>query len=303
MPVNDFISRAVAQYASISLFDSLRSSMLIYFFLAFLLLYIGGMIAFVAGSHGVRNGKLALLFVVILIFVGWSWVKLYQYYELSTPVKRKVFDYRIARALGMMPATTALSISKKGAFSGEIATGGGLCGVEIKYRQDLWRNVGGIIPGTPIQTLRKIHPRTWFLEIKGTSQTDLDRPVRYEFSARKADEDSEGGYGIHLYDPRTGRPIDQKTESQKKWIHQMRKSIDGTILKGSLLMENGEFTLTIFDNMENVRRWRKPTVLFKNYNNESRLKNAGISEDQAAFYGIGNLLKLLPCGAAVNTQH
>jgi hypothetical protein len=303
MPVTDFINRAMAQYASISWFDSLRSSMLIYFFIAFVILYIGGMIAFIFGSHGVRNGKLVLLFGVILFFVGWSWVKLYQYYELKTPVKRKVFDYRMARALGMMQLKPELSILTHGALSGEIETAGGACGVEIRYRQDLWRNVGGIIPGTPVQTLRRIHPRTWFLEIKGTSRVSLDRPVTYEFSARKDDEDSEDGYGIHLYDPKTRRPADPKTEHQKKRLRQIRRAIDGTILKGSLSIEDGEFTLKIFDNLKNVRRWRKPNVVFKNYNHGPRLKNIGISADQAAFYGIDKLLPILPCGAAAETSN
>lgn len=294
MLVNDFINRAVSQYNSISYFDSLRSCMLIYFFIAFLILYIGGMIAFSFGSHGIRNGKLVLLFSVILFFVGWSWVKLYQYYELKTPVKRRVFDYRLAQALGMMKLKSELAVSGKDMLSGEIETNNGARIIKIRYSQDLWRNVGGIIPGTPIQTLRKIHPRTWFLEVSGKTAISDDRPTVYKFSARKDDDDSEDGYGIHLYDSKTHKPIDKKTEDQKKLIHHIRKAIDGTILKGSLSLENNEFTLRIFDNMENIRRWRKPIVLFKNFNNKTRLDNIGVPAGQMAFYGINLLLKMLP---------
>jgi len=289
MLVNDFISRSVSQYASISLFDSLRSCMLIYFFIAVFILYIGGMIALLSG---IKGGKWVLLFSVILFFAGWSWVKLYQYYELKTPVKKKVFDYRLAQALSVMSPKPELVLSGKGMFSTEIETNGKARKIEIRYSQDLWRNVGGILPGTPVQTLRKIHPRTWFLEIRGKTVISGDPALIYEFSARKDDDDPDDGFGIHLYDAKTHKPIDSKTGDQKKLIHQMRTAIGGTILKGSLTLENGEFILKIFDNIENIRRWRKPAVVFKTFRNGARLESAGIVPEQAAFYGTNEVMQL-----------
>jgi hypothetical protein len=294
MLVNDFISRAVSQYEAISWFDSLRSCMLLYFFIAFFILYVGGMITFFSGSHGIKNGKLILLFSVVLFIVGWSWVKLYQYYEIKTPVKKKVFDYRLAQALSVMKLKPELVLSAKGALTGEMESDHRAHPLEIRYTQDLWRNVGGIIPGTPVQTLRKIHPRTWFLEIKGKAGTATDRPLVYEFSARKDDDDSEEGYGVHLYDAKTHKPVDAKTEDQKKMVHRIRKAIDGTILKGSLSFEENEFIMKIFDNIENIRRWRKPSVLFKVYKNGTRIDKTGAPSEQAAFYGIDKILRMLP---------
>lgn len=77
-------------------------------------------------------------------------------------------------------------------------------------------------------------------------------------------------------------------------IRQIRKITDGTILKGSLSLENEKFTLRIFDNMENIRRWRKPAVLSKDYINETRLDKTGVPVGQTAFYGINALLQMIP---------
>jgi hypothetical protein len=290
MMLSDFINHCISQYTSISFFDSLRSTMPVYFFIAFFILYVGGMIALLSG---VKDAKWVLLFCGILFFVGWSWVKLYQHYELKTPVKKKVFNYRLAKALGMVNLAPEISVSRKGVVSGHIENSQTNYKIIIRYTQDLWRNVGGIIPGTPVQTLRKIHARTWFLEIRGKTDVSGGNPVEYNFSARKDDDDTEDGFGVHLYAAKTYAKLNPKTDDPKKIAQQIRKAIDNTILKGTLTFDDGDFILRIFDNIETIRRWQRPAVVYKSFQNDSRLANAGILPEQTAFYGIDKVISIL----------
>ena len=290
MMLNNFISRSMDQYQSISFFDSLRSTLPLYFFIGFLILYIGVIILFLSG---VKGTKWVLLFCGFIVFLGWTWVKLYQHYELKAPVKKKIFNYRLAQALSLIDLSDELSESGENAFSGIIQLDHTTYGISIRYSQDLWRNVGGIIPGTPIQIPDKIHPRTWFLEIIWENENFDGPPCEYHFSARKDDDDTEDGYGVFLYDSKTYELIKQKTEKQKRTAQLIQKTIDGTILKGSMLLTNKQTTLRIFDNIKKIRRWRKPAIRYKDYQNLSKLLSDGIPAEQAAFYNINNLLKIL----------
>lgn len=290
MRIDDFIARAVSQYASMSFFDSLRSTMPLYFFIAFLILYVGGIIALLSG---LKDMKWVLLFFGILCLVAWSWVKLYQYYELKAPVKRKIFAFRLAQGLSVMELDPEISVSRKRVVTGKMTTTAKTGGIFIRYSQNLWLNVGGIVPGTPVQTLRKIHPRTWFLEIRGKIGEAGQKPVMYDFSARKDDDDRNNGHGIRLYDPATDAPFDPKTDDLRKIAQQIRKAIDGTILKGTLTLSGDEFTLRIFDNIEAIRRWRHPAVVFKEFQGAARLAGVGVPPEQMAFYGVSNLLKTI----------
>ena len=287
---NDYINRCLSQYASISFFDSLRSTMPLYFFIAFFILYVGGMVALLSD---VKGTNWVLLFCVIIFFTGWSWVKLYQHYELKAPVKRKVFNSRMARALSLINLKSDISVNRKKVVSGQIKTGDENHEITLRYTQDLWRNVGGIIPGTPVQRLRKIHARTWFLEICGKTRLSGKNTVEYDFSARKNDDDTEDGFGIHLYDAKTYAQLKPKTGDPENLIPQIRNAIDNTILKGTLKINDGQFVLRIFDNIETIRRWRKPLVVFKKFNNSSSHDNAGVLPEQAAFYGTDKLLDIL----------
>lgn len=290
MRIDDFIARAVSQYGSLSFFDSLRSTMPLYFFIAFLILYAGGMIALLSG---LKDLKWVLLFCGILCLVAWSWVKLYQYYELKAPVKRKVFAYRLAQGLSMMELEPEISISGNGRITGRLKTAAKNRDIVIRYSQDLWLNVGGIVPGTPVQTLRKIHPRTWFLEIRGNTGKTVEKPVLYDFSGRKDDDDRDDGYGVRLYDPKSHAPLDPKTHDPRKITQKLRKAIDGTVLKGILILDGGAFTLRIFDNIDAIRRWRRPAVVYKEFKGRNLPAGMGAPPEQAAFYGISHLLNIL----------
>jgi hypothetical protein len=291
MMLNNFISRSVSQYQSLSFFDSLRSTMPLYFFMGFLILYIGGIILLLSG---VKGSKWMLLFCGFIVFVGWSWVKLYQRYELKAPVKKKIFNYRLAQGLEQLPLLPGITMTRKRIITAQMETGDKPPhNLTIRYSQDLWRNVGGIIPGTPVQTIRKIHPRTWFLEITGNTRISPKQPVIYDFSARKNDKDPDGGFGVHLYEAKTFKDLSPATHDPEKLIPKIRSAIDGTILKGYLVLSNGTFELRIFDNIQSMRRWHKPPVGYAAFKNSDRLKAAGVSAERAAFYGIDKILKML----------
>lgn len=290
MIVNNFIARAIAQYQSLSFFDSLRSTMPLYFFIGFLILYIGGLILLLSG---VKGSKWILLFCGFIFFVGWSWVKLYQRYELKAPVKKKIFNYRLAQGLEQLPLDPEITVKRKGIVFGRIKTGSAGHELTIRYTQDLWRNVGGIIPGTPVQTIRKIHPRTWFLEIKGPTQISPEQPVIYDFSARKNDKDPDGGFGVHLYDAKTYKDLPPETYDPENLIPKIRTAIDGSILKGCLKLSQGTFELRIFDNIQSIRRWHKPPVEYAGFKNSRRLKDQGIPAKKAAFYSVHKILNIL----------
>jgi hypothetical protein len=288
--LNSFISRAIAQYQSISFFDSLRSTMPVYLFMGFLILYIGGIILLLSN---VKGTKWILLFCGFIVFVGWSWVKLYQRYELKAPVKKKIFNFRLARGLEQIPIGPDITVNRKGVVSGRMKTGSAGRELTLRYSQDLWRNVGGIIPGTPVQMIQKIHPRTWFLEVRGQTRISVQEPVIYDFSARKNDKDPDGGFGVHLYDAETYKDLPPETRDPEKLIPKIRTAIEGTILKGYLKLTNGAFELRIFDNVQSIRRWHHPPVGYATFKNSGSLTDAGVLPEQAAFYGIHKILDIL----------
>jgi hypothetical protein len=220
-------------------------------------------------------------------------VKLYQYYELKAPVKRKTFHYRLAQGLSGINLKPEISVSRKSVVSARLETSRTDHELKFRYTQNLWLNVGGIVPGTPVQILRKIHPRTWFLEIRGKTGVSSAKPVTYDFSARKDDDDRDDGYGVRLYDPKTHTPLTPKTDDPKRIAQQIRNAMDGTILKGTLTLTGDEFILIVFDNIEAIRRWRRPAVVHKNFRNSARLANIGVLPEQAAFYGVSTLLDIL----------
>ena len=291
MMLNNFIARSVAQYQSLSFLDSLRSTMPLYFFMGFLILYIGGIILLLSG---VKGSKWILLFCLFIVFVGWSWVKLYQRYELKAPVKKKIFNYRLAQGLEQLPLLPDITVTRQRVVSAQMKTNSQPPqSLTIRYSQDLWRNVGGIIPGTPVQTIRKVHPRTWFLEIKGNTRISPPKPLIYDFSARQNDKDPDGGFGVHLYEAKTFKDLPPETHDPEKLIPKIRSAMDGTILKGYLALSNGTFELRIFDNIESIRRWHKPPEGYATFKNSDRLKTAGMLPEQAAFYGLDKILKIL----------
>ena len=290
MTVSEYIARSVSGYESISFWDSLRSTLPLYFLLAFLILFAGIMLTL---SVNVKGTKWIILFCVMIAFVGWSGVKLYQYYGLKSPVKRKVFAYRLARAMSAVSLAPEISLNRKGIISANLKNSSQNHGVSLRYSQNLLINAGGIVPGTPIQAPRKTSPRTWFLEIRGTTGLSTGKPVEYDFSARKDDDDPEDGYGVHMYDPKTYAELSPKKDDPNGISRKIRKGIDGTILKGTLVIDNGSFVLRIFDNIKTIRNWRRPTVTYKSFGNGIGLVKNGVQPEQAAFFGLNNILQIL----------
>ena len=290
MTVSEYITRSVSGYEAISFWDSLRSTMPVYFFLAFFLLYAGIMITLLSN---IKGGKWVLLFCVIIVIVGWSWVKLYQRYEIKAPVKRKVFAFRLAQGLGVLNTSPEIDIDRKGAVAAHLETGRHHQDISLRYTQNLWLNLGGILPGTPVQIAGKAHPRTWYLEIRGTTSVAATRPLEYDFSARKDDKDPGDGYGIHIYDAQTHAELNPKTDDPADLAKKIRQAIDGTILKGTLEIDEGRFILRIFDNIEKIRRWRRPAIVYQTYQNNARLTGQGVSPEQAAFSGLTTILKIV----------
>ena len=290
MTISEYITRSVSGYESISFWDSLRSTMPVYFFLAFFILYVGIMIALLSN---IKGGKWVLLFCFIIAVVGWSWVKLYQRYELRTPVKRKVFAFRLAQGLGALNAAPEIDLNRKGTVAARLKTGRQDRDINLRYTQNLWLNLGGIMPGTPVQVPGKAHPRSWYLEIRGTTDLKATRPLEYDFSARKDDKDPGDGYGVHLYDAETHAELNPKTEDPDDLSQKIRQAIDGTILKGTLEINKGRFILRIFDNIEKIRRWRRPAIVYQAFQNNARPAGKGVPPEQAAFSGLSSILRLL----------
>ncbi|MDO9264875.1 MAG: hypothetical protein Q7U02_12985 [Desulfosalsimonadaceae bacterium] len=289
---NQFIDRAESDFDRISYIDSLGSSFPVYFFIAIMTLYIGGLISFLSGF---RNAAWVFFFFIIIAGVVWVWVKLYQYYELRSPLKKKVFHFRLSQALRAMNAPLEnLKKHKRGLTATALVNGKGHA-ITLGYSQNLWANMGGIVPGTPVSTggLRAPNPRTWFLKITGTSPRFQNLTVGIEFSARQDDEDTDNGFGVRTYDIPSSGTNENKSAARTDITHGLKRAIDQSILKGTLEIQNGNFTLTIFDNVYAIYRWRRPVLRYKNYPNDTRLAEAGIPAAQAAFYGTDKLLQLL----------
>ncbi|MFZ2630442.1 MAG: hypothetical protein WA081_00790 [Desulfosalsimonadaceae bacterium] len=290
--IDRFIDEAESDFERISHIDSLRSSFPVYGFMGLMTLYIGGMISILSGF---RNAAWVLFFFTMIAGVVWVWVKLYQYYELRSPLKKKVFHFRLSQALRAMNIPLeGLKKHKMGLTATALVNGKGH-GITLGYSQNLWANMGGIVPGTPVSTggLRAPNPRTWFLKIKGTSPRFQDLTVRVEFSARQSDEDTDNGFGVRTYDIPSPGTNENKSAPRTDIIHGLKRAIDQSILKGTLEIQNGDFTLTVFDNVYAIYRWRRPVLRYKNYPNDTRLAEAGIPAAQAAFYGTDKLLQLL----------
>jgi hypothetical protein len=131
------------------------------------------------------------------------------------------------------------------------------------------------------------------LEIRGKTGVSCAKPVMYDFSDRKDDDDRDDGYGVRLYNPKTHATLTLKTDDPKKIAQQIRKAINGTILKGTLTLTGDEFSLRVFDNIEAIHRWRKPAVVYRDFENSARLADMDVLPEQAAFYGISNLFDIL----------
>ena len=290
--IDRFINGAESDFEGISHMDSLRSSFPVYGFMGLITLYIGGMISILSGF---RNAAWVLFFFTMMAGVVWVWVKLYQYYELRSPLKKKVFNFRLSQALRTMNIPLEDLKKRGGGLTARALINGKNHGITLGYSQNLWANMGGIVPGTPVSTggLRTPNPRTWFLKIKGTSPRFQDLAVGIDFSARQGDEDSDNGFGVRTYDIPSRGANGTKSAARTDITHRVKRAIDQSILKGTIEIQNGNFTLTIFDNIYTIYRWRRPVLRYKNYPNDTRLAEAGIPAVQAAFYGTDKLLQLL----------
>lgn len=289
---NQFMDHAESDFERISYIDSLRSSFPVYCFLGLIVLYVGGMISILSGF---KDAAWVCFFFIIIAGVVWIWVKLYQYYELGAPLKKKVFNFRLSQALRTMNARLEGLKKRKGCLTATVLVSGKAHAITIGYNQNLGVNMGGIVPGTPITTraMRTPHPRTWFLRIKGTSTRFQNLNIGIDFSARTDDEDTDNGFGVRTYEIPSRQKDENKPAARPDIAHRLKGAIDQSILKGTIEIQNGEFTLTIFDNLFTIYRWRRPVLRYKNYRNDTRLTEAGTPVGQAAFYGTDKLLQVL----------
>lgn len=301
--IQTFIRQSADTFSNISYFDSVRSSLLIYLLIGMVVLLIGMIVVFSAGHAGLRDGKLVLLLFGVLFFTAWSWVKLYQYWELHTSLKTKAFDYRLAAGLqavlsgldasgNELERVAVRGILKRNYVKISVRAKGKNHPLRICYTQDLTANMGKLIVGTPLGIPGRINPRTWFLSIEGNTAIFEDRSVTCEFSARKDDHDRYGGYGVRLYDSVTFEEISPKSPAQKKFLQDIKKAIEGTLLKGRIDFDRGRFTLKIYDNIL-VRKWRRPVIQYKTYQSASGVPGGGTHEEKAGFVGADKVLSLL----------
>ncbi|MFH1156005.1 MAG: hypothetical protein V1793_19535 [Pseudomonadota bacterium] len=287
-----FIERSQQQFDRLSLLDAVRSSFPVYMFSALFLLMAGGIGALMSPFTGLA--WLGLFFAV-MAGVIYLWVKLYQHYELRSPVKSRVFAQRLSTFLGASQLFSPdLSGIRKNTLSATLTVNGKHCPITLEYSQNLSMNIGGIIPGTGLVTsiFRPINPRTWFLRIQGSSDCLKTRQVRFDFSARSEDKDPMGGQGVRLYDIPTGEQAKRPDPDLSTLMANLSKAIQGTLLKGTLVFDQGTVTLTLFDALSGIQAWKKPILRFRDLPQIARLTGNGIPVEQTPFYGADRLIQL-----------
>jgi len=303
--IKDFINRSIDNYNNISYYDSLKSSFLLYVFIAFVILFVGMMSGFFVG---LKDIKLMVYLAIVLLLIVWIWVNLSRYYEIKSPVKRKVFDYRLAMGLetlkhclddfeSKLKRKKFLRPLKRDFLSLNIILNARRHPATIYYTCDLTRNIGGIRPGSLTQSSTGIvSPRTYFLAIQGRTALFPKQNIKFLFSARADDEENEAeyldGYGVFLYDAKTYKAIKRIGSDHDEFIRKLKKATDETILKGAVEFDNGLFKLTVFDNIL-IGNWRRPLVVYRQYNNSSKLAGSGIEPEKQAFYGSERILALI----------
>jgi hypothetical protein len=194
----DFIARSAAEFSGISFVDRIKSTFLIFFSIGFILFFIGGMIGLAAPVKGSAWGIMML--IVFGLIIG-SWLKLFQCYEKKTSIKKKIFMYRLSQAMSVLgPGLSVLNYNQQ-SVKASYALDGRTLDLTLTYDQNLLRNIGGIVPGTPVGGLKKVpHSKTWYLLIKGQTSRFSDQQVAYDFSARKDETEAFQTYGVRVYD-------------------------------------------------------------------------------------------------------
>lgn len=244
-----------------------------------------------------RGWWLLTLFFVIFGIVIILTINSYQKFERGTPVRKRVFTYRISKLVESLG--DYIEDVREDKHSVTIRMFHYKNPLIIRYHKDLLINAGGILVGTPVSIPKKAHPKTYFISIEGKSGRFNNVEVYYDFSARVNDEDPINGFGVRIYKHKKRFiagdehvQIESNNHEILSFKNQLSEAIKGTILKGELEFENGRFVLRIYDNIYKMS-YTRGKLKYQKYKGYNKLETNGVAEPKMAFYGIKNIIEMI----------
>ena len=297
MTLNEFLNKCSESYSNISLFDKLFSSpfpfmikLILYVLSAFILVCIGGF-------SGLRGWYLLTILFALFGIAGILTIKAFQKYQRGTPIRRKIFTYRISKLVESLgDYVEDIGEDKRSVVIKMFHYKHPLI---INYHIDLLINAGGIILGTPVTIPKSLHPKTYFISIEGKSGRFHNDEINYDFSARVNDEDPVNGCGVRMYKIKKhfmkGKEhvrVDSNLPEALSFKNELGEAIQGTMIKGELEFNNGRFFLRLFDNISKMGHI-SGNLLYRKFKRYNKVKKNAFTEPKMAFYGVKNIIEMI----------
>jgi hypothetical protein len=301
--VDELINNAQKEFESIGKSDKIYSwfkgilHLFLYLFL-FLMLPISILLGVVETTNFPVWIFLILCGIIFLFFIS-KGLYLYGQYDFThRPIFLKIYDFRTIQLLNFLK-TNIKTISK--ASNKYYVKLNNEKDVTIKYDLRALMLFSFIGPLGAFKS--NIDSSAYFVQIEGKN-TNLTNNVQYAFSARKKDQskfDVDGitGYGVfplkkqyqwysYLIGPELTLIENEDTEISKV-KNAIKKSIEGTNLKGELQIKDGKFKLQIYDNISTAMTNKK--IQYKSIDTENKLEH--VPDSQKYCYGIDKLINTI----------
>jgi hypothetical protein len=293
----EFIRDAYRNYKNINAIDALFSSP-IFLILKFCLVFFFTLVFVLVISvlAGLRGGGFLFLFFLVLITLGFFSIRSYQRFHRKSPVRRKMFAYRIAQLLEYLASRIDHIEGMKNHVRMRMAGSQGH--VKVRYDINLLLNAGGFMGGRPLAVPKAIHPDTFFFILEGRCRLFENERANFNFTKRRGDTVAAGS-SIGQYRLKKGLffinehlRVTSTSPAAEKFMGMLEEAVEKTGLSGEIEFNRGRFQLKLFDTIRSFGAG-SGKIVYRHYHLSGEMEHKSIQESQMAFYGIEDLLQLV----------